>query len=80
VVQVARIFKLEAVVEGIENATHLERLQSMRCNFGQGFYFARPLSGEEALAMASRPSFEHALHRKHPPRAKRRAAQVTNLS
>ncbi len=52
IVQLARIFKLKAVAEGIENAGQLERLQGINCDFGQGFHFAKPLFGEEILAMA----------------------------
>ena len=51
-VQLARIFKLQAVVEGIEDEVQLERLKDTRCDFGQGFYFAKPLSGEEVMAIA----------------------------
>jgi len=53
IVQLARIFNLQAVAEGIENVTQLQRLQSINCDFGQGFHFAKPLYGEEILAMAS---------------------------
>jgi EAL domain-containing protein (putative c-di-GMP-specific phosphodiesterase class I) len=53
IVQLARIFKLKAVAEGIENAGQLARLQGMNCDFGQGFHFAKPLLGEEILAMAA---------------------------
>ena len=53
IVQVARIFKLRAVAEGIENLTQLERLQRIDCDFGQGFHFAKPLSGEEVVAMVA---------------------------
>jgi EAL domain-containing protein (putative c-di-GMP-specific phosphodiesterase class I) len=52
VVQLARIFKLQAVVEGIETETHLERLKGMGCDFGQGFLFARPLTRVDALQLA----------------------------
>ena len=52
IVQLARIFKLQAVAEGIETPTQLERLLGMHCDFGQGFHFAQPLLGEEILAMA----------------------------
>jgi EAL domain-containing protein (putative c-di-GMP-specific phosphodiesterase class I) len=38
------------VIEGIENETHLEIIQDMRADFGQGFYFAKPLSGADAMA------------------------------
>jgi EAL domain-containing protein (putative c-di-GMP-specific phosphodiesterase class I) len=32
------------VAEGIERADQLEKLLALRCDLGQGFYFARPLS------------------------------------
>jgi diguanylate cyclase (GGDEF)-like protein/PAS domain S-box-containing protein len=68
-VQLARIFKLEAVVEGVEDETYLERLKDTRCDFGQGFYFAKPLSGEEVMTIAvqqsqvAAPAFESAASR-----------------
>ena len=52
IVQLARIFKLKPVAEGIENPDQLQRLRGVQCDFGQGFHFAKPLSGEEVLAMA----------------------------
>jgi diguanylate cyclase (GGDEF)-like protein len=53
IAQLARIFKLQAVAEGIEDAEQLQRVRAMRCDYGQGFYFAKPLLGEEILAMVS---------------------------
>ena len=42
IVELARIFKLKAVAEGVENAGQLARLQGIHCDFGQGFHFAGP--------------------------------------
>jgi diguanylate cyclase len=53
IVQLARIFKLKAVAEGIEDAGQLHRLRRIGCDFGQGFHFAKPLGREEILAMAA---------------------------
>jgi diguanylate cyclase (GGDEF)-like protein/PAS domain S-box-containing protein len=53
VVNLAQIFKLQAVAEGIENAGQLKRIEDTNCEFGQGFHFAKPLTGEEILAMAT---------------------------
>jgi diguanylate cyclase len=53
IVQLARIFQLKAVAEGIEDQAQLERLRAINCDFGQGYHFAKPLIGEEILAMAS---------------------------
>ena len=52
VIHMARVCDLEAVVEGIETAAHLERIRGMHTDFGQGFYFAKPLPGDEILALA----------------------------
>jgi len=53
IVQLARIFKLKAVAEGIESPAQLQRVRGIACDFGQGFHFAKPLTGEEILAMAT---------------------------
>jgi len=53
IVQLARVFKLKAVAEGIENPGQLARLRHINCDYGQGFHFAKPLSGEEILEMAA---------------------------
>jgi EAL domain-containing protein (putative c-di-GMP-specific phosphodiesterase class I) len=55
-VQLARIFKLDTIVEGIEDEASLERLKDTKCDFCQGFYFAKPLSAEASIALASEPS------------------------
>ncbi|MGI4857097.1 MAG: putative bifunctional diguanylate cyclase/phosphodiesterase [Janthinobacterium lividum] len=39
------------VVEGVETATQLEVLRSLGCNLMQGYYFQRPVSAEQALAL-----------------------------
>jgi diguanylate cyclase (GGDEF)-like protein/PAS domain S-box-containing protein len=52
VVQLARIFNLQSVVEGIETDASLARLRDAQCDFGQGFYFAKPLLGEDLMTFA----------------------------
>ena len=34
---------LRPVAEGIERADQLERLMELKCDMGQGYFFARPL-------------------------------------
>jgi EAL domain-containing protein (putative c-di-GMP-specific phosphodiesterase class I) len=51
IVQVARIFNLKAVAEGIESDGQLEQLQGIHCDFGQGFHFSEPLPPEAILAL-----------------------------
>jgi diguanylate cyclase (GGDEF)-like protein/PAS domain S-box-containing protein len=70
IVQVARIFNLKAVAEGIETSGQLEQLEGISCDFGQGFHFAEPLSSEEILALAaSQP-------RVHPSSGAERVSRV----
>ncbi|MGZ5292393.1 MAG: putative bifunctional diguanylate cyclase/phosphodiesterase [Actinomycetota bacterium] len=47
VIELAGILNLKPVAEGIERADQLQRLLELRCDLGQGFFFARPLPGEE---------------------------------
>jgi diguanylate cyclase (GGDEF)-like protein/PAS domain S-box-containing protein len=54
VVQLARIFDLEAVIEGIENEKHLELIEEMHADFAQGFYFSKPLPAEEVMALLAK--------------------------
>jgi EAL domain-containing protein (putative c-di-GMP-specific phosphodiesterase class I) len=43
IIELAAILKLRPVAEGIERADQLERLLDLKCDLGQGFYFAKPL-------------------------------------
>ena len=47
IIELAGILKLVPVAEGIERADQLEKLLDLKCNLGQGFYFAKPLPMEE---------------------------------
>lgn len=42
VVRLADHLRLEVVAEGIETKSQLNAVRSLRCPFGQGFYFSRP--------------------------------------
>ncbi len=60
IIELARIFNLRAVAEGVERPDQLERLQGIHCDFGQGFHFAQPLSGKEVLELATQGRVAHA--------------------
>jgi diguanylate cyclase (GGDEF)-like protein/PAS domain S-box-containing protein len=47
VIELAGILNLRPVAEGIERADQLERLLEMRCDLGQGYFFAKPLPPDE---------------------------------
>jgi EAL domain-containing protein (putative c-di-GMP-specific phosphodiesterase class I) len=51
IVEIGRTLHLELVAEGIERADQLDRLLSLQCDIGQGYYFARPLFAEDVEAL-----------------------------
>jgi diguanylate cyclase (GGDEF)-like protein/PAS domain S-box-containing protein len=53
IIALARIFKLQAVAEGVESDGQVTQLQGIDCDFGQGFHFAKPLTAEQILEMAT---------------------------
>ena len=50
IVGLARTLNLEIVAEGTETAAQVEYLRALGCQFGQGYYFAKP-----AEALSARP-------------------------
>ncbi|MFV0460043.1 MAG: putative bifunctional diguanylate cyclase/phosphodiesterase [Actinomycetales bacterium] len=45
---------LRVVAEGLETIEQVQAIQELGCRYGQGFYFAKPLPADEALAYARR--------------------------
>jgi len=41
----------QVIAEGVETAEHLAILRSLGCEYGQGYFFAKPLAPEEAGAL-----------------------------
>jgi diguanylate cyclase (GGDEF)-like protein/PAS domain S-box-containing protein len=54
VIDLAHTLGMEAIAEGVESEVQAEQLKEMGCDRGQGFYFAKPLSPEEATRFLSR--------------------------
>ena len=57
IIALGRTLNLRIVAEGIEQEWQLERLRSLGCELGQGFYFAQPTdsAGFEAYVAARHP-------------------------
>ena len=51
IVGLATTLKLHAVAEGVENADQRAKLITLGCAYGQGFLFAKPVSGDVISAM-----------------------------
>ncbi len=59
IVQLGNTLNLQTVGEGIEQVRQVEGLRSLGCQFGQGFYFAKPLRAEQIDELLSRLPATH---------------------
>jgi diguanylate cyclase (GGDEF)-like protein len=76
IIALGRTLNLRIVAEGIEEEWQLERLRSLGCELGQGYYFARPTdaAGFEAYVAARHPTSSATVRR--PIAAAPRAARA----
>jgi diguanylate cyclase (GGDEF)-like protein len=51
IIALAHSLKMDIVAEGIENEIQVKKLQALGCEFGQGFFFAKPLNSEAATEL-----------------------------
>lgn len=54
IVSLAHSLGLDVVAEGLEKREQLMQLKHITCDYGQGFYFAKPLSREEVETLLAR--------------------------
>ena len=48
IITLAHILKMDVIAEGIETTSQLAQLRLLECEYGQGFFFSKPLSRSEA--------------------------------
>src|SRR5205085_10507123 len=48
IIRLAQNLKMKVIAEGIETAEQLSELSAMGCEFGQGYFFSKPLNAETA--------------------------------
>jgi len=54
VIGLAKAFRRQVIAEGVETASHVERLLSLGCNLMQGYAIAKPMPGTELPGWVSR--------------------------
>ncbi|MFA9477571.1 putative bifunctional diguanylate cyclase/phosphodiesterase [Phycisphaerales bacterium AB-hyl4] len=59
IVTLAHNLELEVVGEGLETPEQVAMLQSMDCDLGQGYIFARPMPGDEFIKLLSQSGMDH---------------------
>lgn len=51
VITLALKLKMDVVAEGIETEEQWQKLRALRCHYGQGYLFSKPVPAEEAVAL-----------------------------
>jgi EAL domain-containing protein (putative c-di-GMP-specific phosphodiesterase class I) len=46
IVSLARALGMDVVAEGVETPAQVEQLRALRCDYAQGYYFARPMDAQ----------------------------------
>jgi len=54
IVSLARTLGMEVIAEGVESAAQVEHLRELGCEYGQGYFFARPQTEAGVAAMLDR--------------------------
>ena len=54
IVSLAHSLKLEVTAEGVETEEQLSRLRGLGCEYGQGYYFSRPVEAAAAEPLIAR--------------------------
>jgi EAL domain-containing protein (putative c-di-GMP-specific phosphodiesterase class I) len=55
IIVLAHNLRMDVVAEGVETAAQAAQLNTMWCEYGQGYYFAKPVDAAEAGAMIATP-------------------------
>jgi sensor c-di-GMP phosphodiesterase-like protein len=51
ILQLARLFRLKVVAEGIERNEESDLLKALSCEYGQGWLFGKPLTAEACMKL-----------------------------
>ncbi|HCO28202.1 MAG TPA: hypothetical protein DIT54_01905, partial [Lachnospiraceae bacterium] len=54
IIHMAKKCQMQVVCEGVETGDHVKALQTMCCDIAQGYYYAKPMTADEFLALLYR--------------------------
>ncbi len=58
IVMLSHNLGMDVVAEGVETEAQMEKLRSLKCEYGQGYFFSKPLNQEAATSLlASQPKW-----------------------
>ena len=52
IVSLGHSLGMEVIAEGVETPEQLALLRALGCEYGQGFFFSRPVDGDSAATLA----------------------------
>jgi diguanylate cyclase (GGDEF)-like protein len=55
IMSLARNLNMKVTAEGVEKPEQIALLQALECDYAQGYYFAKPLTAEEAQQLLAQP-------------------------
>jgi len=68
IITLARTLKMKTIAEGIETIEQLEFLRALGCDYGQGYFFAKPLTNMKAAQLlAQTPPWYLTFRRQNQP-------------
>jgi EAL domain-containing protein (putative c-di-GMP-specific phosphodiesterase class I) len=57
IVTLARSLDMDIIAEGVETHEQLRQLSSLGCDYGQGYLFAKPVAGGQAIELLLKGGF-----------------------
>jgi EAL domain-containing protein (putative c-di-GMP-specific phosphodiesterase class I) len=51
IIMLGHKLNMDVVAEGIETESQMQKLRQLGCDYGQGYFFAKPLSSEDATQL-----------------------------
>lgn len=51
IISLAQSLRLEIIAEGVETSTQMSQLKNLACQFGQGYFFAKPLEASKVESL-----------------------------
>ncbi|MEM9275293.1 MAG: EAL domain-containing protein [Cyanobacteria bacterium P01_F01_bin.143] len=65
IVTLAHVLEMEVIAEGLEDSFQLDQLKLLNCEYGQGYYFAKPLNQQQAECLVANSVQSHVPIQRH---------------
>ena len=62
IIKLAQNLKMKVIAEGIETADQLDQLKHLSCEYGQGYFYSKPLEAEAAKLFIDKMNINSSMH------------------